>query len=232
MGVTALVLTGNQISDSKADLARLEAEDEVATARADKLAAFTQFRTLREQRISTVASLADSRFDWERVMQELALILPSDVWLTELTASASAESGVEGGTGGLRSAVPGPALELKGCAVGHEAVAGFVTDLKDIDGVTRVGVQSSELTASESAGAGGEGAGGGGGCESRPKLATFAVTVVFDAAPVPLSSSCAGAAHRHRTGADDLERNLLERRLGKGRQRRRKLRGKPGGRLR
>ena len=31
-----------------------------------------------------MTSLADSRFDWERVMRELALILPGDVWLTSL----------------------------------------------------------------------------------------------------------------------------------------------------
>ena len=45
VGVTALVLTGNQISESKADITRLEAEDSVAEARVEKLAAFTQFRT-------------------------------------------------------------------------------------------------------------------------------------------------------------------------------------------
>ena len=31
---------------------------------------------MSEQRVATVTSLADSRFDWERVMRELALILP------------------------------------------------------------------------------------------------------------------------------------------------------------
>ena len=41
-----------------------------------RLAAYTQFRDLREQRVATVTSLADSRFDWERVMRELALVLP------------------------------------------------------------------------------------------------------------------------------------------------------------
>ena len=33
--------------------------------------------TVREQRVATVTSLADSRFDWERVMRELALVLPA-----------------------------------------------------------------------------------------------------------------------------------------------------------
>ena len=90
-------------------------------------------------------------------MRELALILPGDAWLTELTASASAEAQRRrrGSEQASASAIPGPALELKGCAAGHEAVAGFVTDLKDIDGVTRVGVQSSELPEQETAGGGG-----------------------------------------------------------------------------
>ena len=102
VGVTALVLTGNQISESKADVTRLEAEDAVAEARVEKLAAFTQFQTLREQRVATVTSLADSRFDWQRVMRELALIVPPNAWLIELNASASADAQIEGGGGGLR----------------------------------------------------------------------------------------------------------------------------------
>ena len=79
-------------------------------------------------------------------MRELALILPGDVWLTNLTGTARPDVSVDGGASiSLRDSVPGPALEMIGCASGQEAVAGFVQALKDIDGVTRVGVQSSAL---------------------------------------------------------------------------------------
>jgi Tfp pilus assembly protein PilN len=184
VGVTALVLVGDQISESKADVARLEREDAVAKARAERLAAYTQFRTLHEQRVATVTSLADSRFDWERVMRELSLILPKSVWLVGVTASASPEgSGGGSGGSGLRGGSPGPALELSGCAAGQEAVAGFVTALKDIDGVTRVGVQTSELAGNSGSGAGGED------CRTRRFIAKFEVVVVFDAAPVPVGSA-------------------------------------------
>ena len=81
--------TDNQISDSKAEVAQLKREDAAAEAKRSELAAYTQFHDVREQRVATVTSLADSRFDWERVMRELALILPDDVWLTNLTATAS-----------------------------------------------------------------------------------------------------------------------------------------------
>jgi Tfp pilus assembly protein PilN len=190
-GVTALVLTGNQISEREGEIATLEAEDAAARARAERLAPYTQFRTLSEQRAATVSSLADSRFDWERVMRELSLILPSDVWLTGLAASVAPGIGIEGGGSSLRGSTSGPALELSGCANGQEGVAGFVTSLKDIEGVTRVGVSSSELgDANSGAGAaGGEGAGSSEDCRTRPSIAKFEIVVAFDAAPVPVTAS-------------------------------------------
>jgi Tfp pilus assembly protein PilN len=194
-GVTALVLTENQISDRKGEVVTLKREDAAAQAQAKRLAAYSEFRALSEQRVATVTSLADSRFDWERVMRELALILPSDVWLSglEATATPSVSAGGGGGSSGanLRGAVPGPALSLSGCATGQDAVAGFVTALKDIDGVTRVGVATSEL-AKESEGAG-SGNGGGSDCRTREFIAQFSLVVAFDAAPVPPEEGEAGA---------------------------------------
>jgi Tfp pilus assembly protein PilN len=198
LGVTAIVVTSNQISESKNEVARLEGEDAAAAAKAQQLASYTQFRTTSEQRVETVSSLADSRFDWERVMRELSLVLPHDVWLVGLTATAAPSVGVQGGGSGgssMRGAIPGPALELSGCARGQEAVAGFVTALKDVDGVTRVGVQSSELA--EEGKAGGSESGGpssaGDECRTRKFIAKFEIVVAFDAAPVA-ESSTEGAA--------------------------------------
>jgi Tfp pilus assembly protein PilN len=194
-GVTAMVLTGNQIADSKSEVTQLKREDTVARDRAERLASYSQYRALREARLVTVASLADSRFDWERVMRELALIQPKDAWLVSLAATVSPEAsaGLGGGSGGgstMRSAIAGPALEISGCASGHEAVAGFVTALKEIDGVTRVGVQSSELADSESgAGTPTEGsASSGEDCRTRHFITQFEIVVAFDAAPVALGA--------------------------------------------
>lgn len=192
VAVTALVLVGNQIAEREADLARLEREDAVARQRAQELAPYVQFQTMSEQRVQTVASLADSRFDWERVMRELALVLPDDVWLVELNGSAAPGAGGEGG-GNLRGSTPGPALGLVGCAKGQEGVARFVAALKDIDGVTRVGMESSELPDS---GSGAGAAGGGGGnsgddCRTRGFIAKFQLVVAFDAAPVAATSGAA-----------------------------------------
>ncbi len=199
VGVSLLVVTSNQISERKSEIVTLAKEDKVAQKEAEELAPYVQFAQLRQQRAETVNSLADSRFDWERVMRELSKILPPDVWLTKLNASASpeasaGESGSSGESGsGLRSAIPGPALELDGCANGQDGVAGFVTALKQIDGVTRVGMESSALPKQGSAADGGgeesgEGGGGSVDCRTRHFIAQFKLVVAFDAAPVPVAA--------------------------------------------
>jgi Tfp pilus assembly protein PilN len=195
-GVTLLVVTDNQISDRKAEIVQLERKDAAAKARAAKLDAYTQFRSVHDQRIATVTSLADSRFDWERVMRELALVLPSDVWLTNLTGTDNPAVTPDGAASvSLRTSVPGPALALIGCARSQDAVAGFVQALKDIDGVTRVGVESSAL-GSESGGgsvsSGSASGGGGSSCQTRDFIAQFQIVAAFDAAPV-VSTEATGA---------------------------------------
>jgi Tfp pilus assembly protein PilN len=195
--VVAMVQVDNQIAERKGEVAKLEREDARAAAKAQRLAAYTEFRAMSEQRVATVSELADSRFDWERVMRELSLVLPSDVWLVGLRATAAPGVNVEGGgggdTSGMRAAAPGPALELSGCADGQEAVAGFVTALEDIDGVTRVGVQSSQLPEGDE---GGGSSDTGDECRTRKSIAKFGIVVAFDAAPVaaPLSGEEASAA--------------------------------------
>lgn len=183
--VALLVTADNQISERKSELTKVEREDAAAKTQAERLAAYTEFEQVHEQRLTTIASLADSRFDWERVMRELALVLPHDVWLSELNASASAEAAGGGAGEGLSGGVSGPSLVISGCATGQEAVAGFVTALKDIDGVTRVGVEESALPdlGEGSVSAGGEGESSD--CQTRDFIAEFNLTVAFDAAPVP-----------------------------------------------
>lgn len=207
-GVALLVTTDNKISERKDEVAQLKREDAAAKAQARRLTPYVQFQTLHEQRLTTISSLANSRFDWERVMRELSLVLPGDVWLTELNASASSESDSGGSTGGsLRGSVLGPALELEGCASGQEAVATFVSALEDIDGVTRVGVASSELPSKEEGEAGsGGGSESGSECRTRKFIAKFNIVVAFDAAPVPVTAEGEAAS----TASESAEATATE----------------------
>src|SRR5688572_98125 len=96
LGVTMLVLTGNEISERKAEVTKLQREDAAAQAPADQLAAYTHYQALSDQRADTVTSLAVSRFDWGRVMREVALGPPDDVSLVSLSASGGPSSRAEG----------------------------------------------------------------------------------------------------------------------------------------
>lgn len=188
-GVTALVLTNNEISSSKAEIVQLEEETVAAEARSAELVPYVQLREVHDQRVETITSLADSRFDWQRVLRELSLVLPSDVSLTSLTGTATPGASVGGGSGvALRTSVPGPALELTGCAKGQKGVAGFVAALKDIDGVTRVGVESSTLSEGGEGSATGESGGSGDGC-AFASGAQFQMVAAFDAAPVSTTAT-------------------------------------------
>ena len=187
IGVTAMVVTESQISERKSEVTQLESEQRQAQAATQSLSAYTAFHSVREQRVTTMTSLADSRFDWPRVMRELALVLPADVHLSSLNASASSAAGGAGVA--ARASIAGPALELVGCAGSQGSVAGFVDALKDIDGVTRVGVQSSSVGGSAESGSAAAST-----CGAGEGIAQFQMVVAFDAAPVPVEGETAEAA--------------------------------------
>lgn len=181
IAVTAVVMFGNQISEREATLASLEAEASATSAQAAALQPYVQFDQLATARDATVTSLAQSRFDWERVLRELALVIPDNVWLTDATATAAPSDTAEAGTD---ASITGPSLTLTGCGVNHEANAGFVAALRDIDGVTRIGISSSEReegeTDTSAPAAGAEGGGGITDCRTRSEIAKFEIVVAFD----------------------------------------------------
>lgn len=188
VGVTALVLTNNQVSERRTQVASLEQARAAAQARAESLQAFADFRTMQEERTATVTSLAESRFDWERVLREFALVLPADVWLVQLEGTASPSVEVDEGVDvGPRESIEGPALELVGCTVSQESVGRFAAALRDIDGITRVAVVKSERpTISESSTNQSEGSDDD--CRTRDFITRFEIIAAFDAVPVPASA--------------------------------------------
>ena len=186
--VTLVVLTNNKIADRQDQVAALEEREAAATQRAEALAPYTEFASLKEARVQTVNSLARSRFDWERVLRELALVLPPDVQLTNVTGTVSPEVTLQGGGGSaLRDAAEGPALAINGCASSHKTVAELAAALEDIDGVTRVGVANSSESQTESGGAPSSSVTEG--CQTTKAVAQFEMLAAFDAVPAPGTSA-------------------------------------------
>jgi Tfp pilus assembly protein PilN len=212
VAVVALVLTQNSIVEKENQIGELEVAEQAATQRAQALAPYAEFASLQEERELTIKSLAESRFDWERVLRELALVIPADVSLTQLEAQTAGSEGADAST----DTGSAPSLVMSGCATEHDAVARFVAALEDIDGVTRVGLESSaapDQTGGPSGAAGAVAAtttpseGGGAGCLQPSQPTSFTLTAVFDgviaaaeaaaappsAAPTPPAPEAAGA---------------------------------------
>jgi Tfp pilus assembly protein PilN len=195
--VIATSLFSKRVEDRTGDAAALEAEAQATEARAASLAGFVTFQQIHDARVSTVDTLARSRFDWERVMRELALVLPRHVWLTNLTGTVSPDVEVENGASvQLRPSVPGPALELVGCGRSQRDVARLIAALEDIDGVTRVTASRSEKQDSTSSSSSeGTEESTSDECRTRPSIPRFEVVAAFDAvAAAPSSPSADGAA--------------------------------------
>jgi Tfp pilus assembly protein PilN len=197
LGVVGVVLTDNQIADRQTQVTELQGQLDRATAQAHRLQSYADFAAMETARNETVSTLAKSRFDWYRVLRELALVIPNNVWLTQLQGSVTpgATQGLSGGGtsgGGASSAdvasqVTGPSLSMSGCAASHDAVAQFLGALHDIDGVTRVVVTQSQRadgSASGASTAAAGAAGGASGCSVRNFIAQFQVLVAFDKVPI------------------------------------------------
>jgi Tfp pilus assembly protein PilN len=195
LGVGALALTSKQISDRKSEVAQLQQEQAAAEARAQSLEAFTTFRAAQEARAGTIVSLAQSRFDWQRVLNEFARVIPSDVWLTKLAGTVDPAVTVSNGPDlPTRDTVPGPALELEGCASSQDAVAGLIANLQEIDGVTRVGLESSERPdetqgAATAAPTTTDSSSEGADCRTRDFITQFKIVAAFDEVPTPATAT-------------------------------------------
>jgi Tfp pilus assembly protein PilN len=191
IAVAVYVLSANSVKDRRAELTKLQAQTQVAQARATALSPYKQFEALKQSRVQTIQQLANSRFDWERVMRKLAIVIPSDVWLKSLVGTISPSVTVDksgagqtssaGDSTDLRGAMPVPALELVGCTTGQAQVSRFMSRLRAIDGVTRVSLSSSEKQ--DTAGSGGSsGSGGSGTCGNGSKsYPQFDMFVFFEA---------------------------------------------------
>lgn len=145
--LAVFVLAGNAVKDREAKLASVKAEAQNATQRATALKPYADFAALVNQRVTTVRSLAEARFDWDRALRDLSRALPENAALYELSGNVSPT--VSGATGGnpLRGALPAPALSLKGCVNNQTGVARVMSRLRAVQGVTRVTLATSDKDA-------------------------------------------------------------------------------------
>jgi Tfp pilus assembly protein PilN len=190
--VTIYVVTSNSVTDQKSKLASLQRQVPAVQAQAAQLAGYTQFASLAQARAQTVSQIASGRFDWAAAMDDLAKVVPASTSLQQLSATAGTGSAVSatGGSSGVRSALPNPAFELRGCTGSQDDVARLMSRLRLMNGVVRVTLSSATKQGSTATGAGaaptpapagGAASTGGAGCPGS--ASSFDLVVFFNGPP-------------------------------------------------
>jgi Tfp pilus assembly protein PilN len=139
--VLMYVVTVNSINSDKTDIAEAQAAATQANAQADQLGAYGDFAKVKAQRVSEVKQLAQGRMDWERLVRELATVLPDGVWIKNAAAAAPGADSAATGAAAAAPADPtatGPTLTLQGCARDQAIVAEMLVRLKQMQGATDV----------------------------------------------------------------------------------------------
>jgi Tfp pilus assembly protein PilN len=144
IAVLGYVLTLNSINSSQSQITEAKIEAARLNDEANSLGPYGDFAKIKVERVASVKQLASQRFDYERLVLELAHVLPADVWLTSATASDSGEDGAASsapapaaGTAAV-PVVTGPTLTLQGCARDQSEVAVTLVRLRELQGATDV----------------------------------------------------------------------------------------------
>ena len=182
--VAAYVLTSNQVTDNQNQTAAAKTEADRLEAKAALAADYVDFAAIAEQRVASVAGVAEARFDWERFMRELSRIMPEGSWLQSSDASVTGALGTAETTAPAPAAAAvGPSATLVGCTPHQSDVAALMVRLRqlhrvnDVELIESVQEQAGQLATFESCG----------------RLYSFELTLSFDATQ-PASEAPPGAS--------------------------------------
>jgi Tfp pilus assembly protein PilN len=145
--VAAYVLSSNQVTERKNQTAAASAEADRLEAEAKKRVSYTDFALIAQTRLQSVASVAGQRFDWERLMREVSLVMPAGSWLQSTDASVSGDTAgatQPAPTGTTTSATSGgPSATFVGCTPAQSDVARMMVRLRQLNRVTDVTLNQS-----------------------------------------------------------------------------------------
>jgi Tfp pilus assembly protein PilN len=187
------VLAQNQINGRTSDISAAQQNAARAETRASQLDAFGNFAQTKQTRVQSVTELANARFDWERFMRELGLVLPEGSSLLDVTASTTGDPAT-GAAGAPPAPAPAvgdaaaasdksPTVKLTGCAVSQSRVAVLMLRLRKLYRAQDVDLNESAQEENGTVGAA-PGTAAANNTTCPPGKYKFDITVTFAPAPV------------------------------------------------
>jgi Tfp pilus assembly protein PilN len=172
----AYVFTSNNVNSRTSDAAAAKSEADQLEAQVAARGAYTNFSQLKEQRIASVRTVADTRFDWERLMRELSRVMPSGSWIqatdASVTGNVTGSDAVATTTTGQPVAAQ-PKANLVGCTPDQSDVAAMMVRMRQLHRVSDVELNESVRQLGTS---------GDASVDNCGQYYKFDITVTFDAA--------------------------------------------------
>ena len=142
--VAAYVLTSNDVTERKNQAAVVRAEADRLEAQAAAQANYTDFADIAQQRLTSVAGVALTRFDWERLMREVSRVMPEGSWLQATDASVTGDpNNTSVAPAGTAATPTGPYASFVGCTPDQSDVAQIMVRLRQLHRVENVKLNES-----------------------------------------------------------------------------------------
>jgi Tfp pilus assembly protein PilN len=106
----------------------------------------TQLVGQQRDRLNALASALSRRVAWDRILRELATVLPDDVWLTSLSAKSPASPASAGPAAPTAPNAPPTGFVLTGYTYSQNGVARLLSRLAVLPDLRNVQLQSSSLS--------------------------------------------------------------------------------------
>ena len=138
----AYVLTSNGVNDKTTKAAEARQQADALEAQATQLDAYTDFASIKEQRLAAVATAAKTRFDWERLMREVSRVMPKGSWLQTTQASVTGDPAAAASPTPVATPT-GPQATFVGCTPKQSEVAKILVRLRQMHRVSDVELNES-----------------------------------------------------------------------------------------
>lgn len=127
---------GGSVSSKEAELESLRAQIAAIPVAPAKDTADDEALALEKgARVGALSAALSGRVAWDRVLRQVSLVLPEDVWLTSLAAAAPGSS---------QTATGGSGFTLTGSTYSQNGVARFLSRLSVVPDLENVRLQSSQ----------------------------------------------------------------------------------------
>jgi Tfp pilus assembly protein PilN len=124
------------VSERQSEVDALRAELAAVPAPAPRDTSGDTLQQEKAARVTALSAALGKRVAWDRVLRELSLVTPNDVWLTTLQATSPTASGASTGGG---------AFSISGRTYSHDSVARLLARLSLVPDLDQVKLEKSTL---------------------------------------------------------------------------------------